>query len=83
MALNIKNDEAHALAKEIAERTGVTLTEAVLMSLREMRATVAGREPPEGRAEALLEYGRRLRQIRSGGNSDTSDLYDAELGLPT
>ena len=34
------------------------------------------------RAERLLDYGRRLRRFRSGGSSDTSDLYDTDLGLP-
>jgi antitoxin VapB len=35
MALSIKNDEADRLARELAATTGETLTEAVVMALRE------------------------------------------------
>ncbi len=35
MSLNIKNPEAHVLAKRLAEKMGETLTEAVVRSLRE------------------------------------------------
>ena len=34
MALNIKSDEAHRLARELAEATGCSLTEAVTTALR-------------------------------------------------
>ena len=43
MGMNIKNPEAHALAREIAARTGLSLTDAVLAALREKRAALAGR----------------------------------------
>lgn len=44
MALNIKSDEAHRLAKELAEARGSTLTDVVTEALREQVATqdVAG-----------------------------------------
>lgn len=35
MAFSIKNDEADALLRELCERTGESLTEAVTVSLRE------------------------------------------------
>ena len=38
MSLNIKNPEAHALAKELAELTGESMTEAILVALRERLA---------------------------------------------
>lgn len=34
MALNIKNPEAHALANELAELTGMSITAAVIEALR-------------------------------------------------
>ena len=34
MALNIKSEEAHRLARELAEATGTTLTEAVTSALQ-------------------------------------------------
>ncbi len=38
MHLNIKNDEAHKLATELAELTGESLTSAVTLALRERLA---------------------------------------------
>ena len=35
MTLNIKSDEADRLARELADRTGETLTQAVITALRE------------------------------------------------
>ncbi len=35
MALNIKSEEADRLARELADRTGETLTQAVITALRE------------------------------------------------
>lgn len=35
MHLNIKNDEAHKLASELAQLTGESLTSAVTLALRE------------------------------------------------
>jgi antitoxin VapB len=35
MSLNIKSEEAHRLARELAARTGETMTEAVTAALRE------------------------------------------------
>lgn len=46
MALNIKNDETHRLAQELAQETGETLTEAVTGALRQRLALV--RQTPEG-----------------------------------
>ena len=90
MGMNIKNPEAHALAREIAARTGLSLTDAVLAALREKRAALAGEGEQRAKAESLLAYGRRLTEARARGpagttprpTSDTDDLYDATLGLP-
>jgi antitoxin VapB len=83
MAMNIKNEEAHALAREIATRAGISLTEAVLLALREKHAAMVeqGRSK-DARAEVLLDYGRRLSGDLAGGTSDTNEFYDEELGLP-
>jgi len=35
MSLNIKNEEAHRLARELANRNGETVTMAVIIALRE------------------------------------------------
>jgi antitoxin VapB len=46
MALNIKNAEAHRLARELAQETGASLTDAVTDALRERLAHV--RRTPGG-----------------------------------
>jgi antitoxin VapB len=89
MQLHIKNDEAYVLAKQLAERTGESLTEAVTNALRERleREEAAGRASSETKAE-------RLRQIREAARRfDTLPVYDDrepdeiigydENGLPT
>jgi len=55
MALSIKNDDADRLARELAATTGETLTEAVLMALRERLQ----RERARGQA-GILHRVRRL-----------------------
>ncbi len=43
MALSIKSDEADRLARELASETGETLTEAVVVALKERLARQHGR----------------------------------------
>jgi len=46
MALNIKNDEAHRMARELAEARGTTLTDAVASALEAaLEATVETGDP--------------------------------------
>lgn len=81
MSLNIKNEEAHALATRLAKATGESLTEAVTVALRERLARI---EAPEALERELLELGQdcawRLKEPwRSADHADL--LYD-EIGLP-
>jgi antitoxin VapB len=64
MGMNIKNPEAHALAREIAAKTGLSLTDAVLAALRDKRAALAGEGREAALAETLLAYGRRAARRR-------------------
>jgi antitoxin VapB len=57
MAFNVKNDETHRLAKQLAKITGESLTEAVTEALRERLARLQDRRKPD-LAERLLEIGR-------------------------
>jgi antitoxin VapB len=83
LGLNIKSDETHRLAQELASLTGESMTTAVTMALRER----LGRLRARGRgalAERLLEIGRdsapRFKEpFRSADHGDL--LYD-EKGLP-
>ncbi len=83
MGLNIKSEETHQLVRELAERTGETMTAAVTAAVRERLERVR-REQGESLADRLLAIGRdcaaRLKEpFRSADHADL--LYD-ERGLP-
>lgn len=84
-ALNIKSDEAHRLAREIAQATGLSLTGAVISALRDKQAALAAATPPDpARAAALMAFGRKYGALarRAGARAeDDGGLYDA-AGLP-
>ena len=67
MYLNIKNDEAHRLATELARLTDETLTSAVLLALRERLARERRRRNTGDVAAQLLKIGRRYAALPDGG----------------
>ena len=80
MGLNIKNEEAHRLAAQLAALTGETMTKAVTEAIRERIERVQRqRNVPE-----ILERAREIIR-KSGGAQPYTDhaelLYD-EDGLP-
>jgi antitoxin VapB len=83
LSLNIKSEEAHRLARELATLTGESMTAAVTHAVRE-RLDRVRRERGTGLADRLLAIGRdcasRLKEpFRSADHGDL--LYD-EQGLP-
>lgn len=85
MGLNIKTDEAHRLAKELAELTGESMAAAVTEALRERLARLRRESQRKERLERLTAIvsdcaarlnapGREMMKIE--------DLYDDETGLP-
>jgi antitoxin VapB len=85
MSLNIKNEDAHKLAQQLARLTGESLTEAVTEAVRERLRRVQDKDRVAARlSDRLLEIGRdcstRLKEpFRSADHGDL--LYD-EKGLP-
>jgi antitoxin VapB len=70
MALNIKDDTADRLARELAAATGEGITTAVTTAVRERLERVQGSVPHEQRVQALTEIatrssGRRILDRRS------------------
>ena len=63
MALSIKDPEADRLARELATRTGETLTEAVVVALRERLARETGRARAVPLAEELAAIRRRCAAL--------------------
>lgn len=63
MALSIKHEEADRLARELADRTGETLTEAVVVALRERLARVRGRTQARPLREELAAIRARVATL--------------------
>jgi antitoxin VapB len=83
MGLNIKSEETHRLARELARLTGESMTAAVTEAVRERLDRVRSRQAT-GLADRLLAIGKdcaaRLKEpFRSADHGDL--LYD-ERGLP-
>jgi antitoxin VapB len=83
MGLNIKSEETHRLARELARLTGESMTAAVTEAVRERLDRVRSRQAI-GLADRLLVIGKdcaaRLKEpFRSADHGDL--LYD-ERGLP-
>ncbi len=84
MALSIKNDEADRLARELAELTGESLTETVVLSLRERLERKRAAKDNRPLAERLMEIGRRCaRRPRLDTRTPDEILGYDENGLPT
>lgn len=78
MGMNIKSEEAHRLARELAKLTGESLTDAVTESLR-LRLRRIRRE---GKAERILVIGREIAARRKTPWPDIDELLYDERGLP-
>ena len=84
MALSIKNDEADRLARELSELTGESLTEAIVLSLRERLDRQRARKDSRPLAERLMEIGRRCaRRPRLDHRTPDEILGYDDHGLPT
>jgi hypothetical protein len=54
MTLNIRNEEADALARELARIDGISITEAVVTALKEAIGTRLSQETPTQSARRIL-----------------------------
>ena len=82
MSLNIKNENAHRLARELARLTGESMTEAVDKAVHERLQRLRGSK--NGRlAERLLKIGRECAPLWKEPNKsmDHGDLLYDEKGL--
>ena len=79
--MNIKSDEAYALASELAEIEGVSLTQAVLEALRAHHRMLTR----EKKIEDLMAFCRETRAMMPPemlAFDIDKELYDEETGLP-
>ena len=84
MALSIKNDEADRLARDLTTLTGETLTEAVVVSLRERLERKRAQKDNRPLADRLMEIGRRCASLPVLDDRTPNEIlgYD-ENGLPS
>ena len=85
MAMNIKNLETERLARELAKRTGESLTVAITIALKERLEREKETTKPEGRREWLERITAITAPLMNDGRSSKElfdELYDEETGLP-
>jgi antitoxin VapB len=81
MSLNIKDPEALRLARELARRTGETMTKAVIVALRDrLRRETA--KSQSGLVEALMEIAERGAKLPRLTDKSVDELLYDEHGLP-
>jgi antitoxin VapB len=61
MSLNIKDPETDTLARELAQATGETITQAVTIAVRERLERLRAGRRPRRLADELDEIGRPMR----------------------
>jgi antitoxin VapB len=83
MALSLKDPEADRLAREIAARTGETLTGAIVVALRERLARLRARPNRRPLIEEMREIGRRVAALPTLDDRSDEEIigYDRD-GLP-
>ena len=83
MALSVKDPEADRLAREVAARTGETLTTAVVVALRERLARLRGRPRRRRLRDELRDIAQRCAQLPTldDGSAEEILVYDQQ-GLP-
>ena len=80
-ALNIKNSEAHDLARKLAKAKGQSMTQAVVEALREaLRKTEQGGAPLLDKLESIAEHCAAL-PVQDDRSADAILGYD-EQGMP-
>jgi antitoxin VapB len=79
--MNIKNEEAHRLARRVSDLTGESLTSAVTTALRERLERIEG-PAPEDRLDSILRVARRSAPRLEGIDLDHDRLLYDEQGMP-
>ncbi|MGQ0816105.1 MAG: type II toxin-antitoxin system VapB family antitoxin [Gemmatimonadota bacterium] len=84
MALNIKNPEADRLARELADLTGESITEAVVEALEERLTREQARRCAHGFRQELRRMQERLAEVPDQDRRTIEEImgYD-EHGLPS
>jgi antitoxin VapB len=84
MSMNIKNEETHRLARELAELTGESVTEAVTIAVRERLDRLESKRWKAGLRERLLQIAHEAAPHFDPAfkSEDIADMLYDEQGLP-
>lgn len=84
MAMSIRNPLAERLAREVAARTGETLTNAVIHALEEKLARISRTRPPEDETAEILAIARRCAALPDIDTRSPDEIlgYDDD-GVPS
>jgi antitoxin VapB len=82
MALSIKDPEVDALARELASRTGKSITESLRMALRDRLEQERAKVRGDDLVEALMEIGRRCAALPLLDDRPPDEILYDERGLP-
>jgi antitoxin VapB len=81
VGLNIKTEQAHRLAKKLAQQTGESMTTAVTRALEERLARVE-KQSRLGRLTAIAKDCAARLNEPAARMMEIEDLYDENTGLP-
>ena len=81
MSLNIKNENTHRMAQELARATGESMTVAVSEAIRERLERVRGKSK-KGMAEKLMKIARESGPLWKKPYVSIEELLYDEKGLP-
>jgi antitoxin VapB len=83
MALNIKDEETDRLAREVAQRAGESLTEAIRIALQERLQRLSGKQRASTQREKIYEILQRVDALpRKTDLTDDEILGYDEHGIP-
>lgn len=85
MGLNIKTEEAHLLAKELADLTGESMAKAVTDTIRQRVEELRRERTKKARVEEISRIAKNIAQRLNKPGAKMmkiEDLYDEETGLP-
>ena len=82
MGLNIKNEDTHRRARELARLAGETMTQAVDRAIAERLERIRKTRNRDGLAERLLEIGRECARLPVLDSRSLEEMLYDEHGLP-
>jgi antitoxin VapB len=83
MPISIKNKEAEELARVVASATGESITEAVIVSLKERLERLKGRNDVPDMVDEILEISRRAAALPDQDDRSADEIlgYDEQGSL--